>query len=598
MATIETSQSPDNASMYQRFFTYVGLLLIIGIVVGGLSTAFGGASAGATDPNVNQGDTAWVLTGSALVMLMTPVVGLFYSGLVTSKNAISLIKQSVLILAIVSIQWILIGYSLVFGPDFHGIIGDLSLFGLRGVGYAGSPYAPTIPQSAFMIFQAMGAIIAPALIIGSIAERIRFRTLVLFVLLWTTLVYDPIAHWVVGNGGWLQRMHVLDFAGGTFVHAAAGFSGLAAAIVIGKRRDFKIGQAIVSHNIPFVVIGAGILWFGWLGFNGGSALQASPLAVNAFLVTNTSGAAGALVWMILSWVENKKPSAMATAIGAVCGLIAITPASGYVGPMASIAIGTIAGVVTYLALHLRSKYLPIDDTLDVWAAHGMGGVTGIILAGVFAENAINPNANSGLLFGNPGQLGVQILAAFVTLTFAFVVTVILLSLLAPLGLRVSRQEEQEGLDLATHGEEAYTFASTQGEADSPASTQEQLDWPAAPGVWQGEERVAQPGIVPAGFSMQMEVPSGALHNRFQGETAPVSQKLETENGELRQRLDVANDRLRQLLEAENNELRMRLHTETAELRLQLEMANGGRVMSSNTSSLRQFVPPSSSKRLV
>lgn len=586
--------------MYQRFFTYVGLLLMIGIAVGGLSTAFGGASAGIGDPKnpVNPGDTAWVLTGSALVMLMTPVVGLFYGGLVTSKNVVSLIKQSLLILAVVSIQWILIGYSLVFGPDFHGIIGDLSLFGLRGVGYATSPYAPTIPQSAFMIFQAMGAIIAPALIIGSIAERIRFRTLVLFVLLWTTLVYDPIAHWVVGNGGWLQRMHALDFAGGTFVHAAAGFSGLAAAIVIGKRRDFKIGEAIASHNVPFVLIGAGILWFGWLGFNGGSALQASPLAVNAFLVTNTSGAAGALVWMLLSWVENKKPSAMATAIGAVCGLIAITPASGYVGPMASIAIGTIAGVVTYLALHLRSKYLPIDDTLDVWAAHGMGGVTGIILAGVFAENAINPNANSGLLFGNPGQLGVQILAAFVTLTFAFIVTFILFTLLAPLGLRVSWQEEKEGLDVATHGEEAYRWADPQEEPESLASPQGQLDWPATPGVWKGEGRIAQPAVATTGLDLQMGVPNSMFHDQLQSETAPVSQKLEAENGELRQRLDVANDRLRQLLEAENSELRMRLHSETAELRLQLEMANGGRVVSSNTSSLRQFVPPSPTKRVV
>jgi len=445
--------------VYRAFPIFVALLLVIGVVIGFTSTYFAGASVGVFDAKViNSGDTAWVLTASALVLLMTPAVGWFYAGMVTSKNVIGVIKQTLLILAVVSIQWVLIGYSLVFGKDVNGIIGGLNFFALSGVGYAPSAYAPTIPQTAFMIFQAMGAIIAPALIIGSIVERMRFRTLVIFVLLWTTLVYDPIAHWVVGDGGWLHNMGALDFAGGTFVHAAAGFSGLAAAIVVGKRGGFKVGQAIVSHNIPLVLLGAGVLWFGWLGFNGGSALAASPLAVNAFVVTNTAGAAGALVWMILSWAENKKPSALATAIGAVCGLIAITPASGYVGPVAAIAIGLIAGVVTYMALHIRSKHFHIDDTLDVWAAHGIGGVTGLILAGVFAEKVINVGGNNGLLFGNPGQLGIQILTASVTLGYAFIATYILLKFLAPLGLRVSRRQEEEGLDLAIHGEEGYQLA--------------------------------------------------------------------------------------------------------------------------------------------
>ena len=563
MAIFETQRSPEpeSASMYKKFSLYVIGLLLFGLTVGYAARYFAGASAGAFDPKVvNAGDTGWVLTASALVMLMTPIVGLFYAGMVTSKNAISLIKQTLLILAVISVQWVLIGYSLVFGDDFLGIIGGLNFFGLSGVGYAPSAYAPTIPQLAFMIFQAMGAVIAPALILGSIVERIRFRTLVLFVLLWSTFVYDPVAHWVVGNGGWLHNLGALDFAGGTFVHAAAGFSGLAAAIVIGERRDYKMGEAITAHNIPFVLVGAAILWFGWLGFNGGSALAASPLAVNAIVVTNTSGAAGALVWMLLSWVENKKPSAMSTAIGAVCGLIAITPASGYVGPMASIAIGTIAGVVTYLALHLRSKYLPIDDTLDVWAAHGMGGVTGLILTGVFAEKAINAGGNNGLFFGNPDQFGIQILAAFVTLAYAFVMTVILLKLLKPLELRVSQREEEEGLDLAVHGEEAYNMEIPQRKFDDPAM----------PEVMMPVERIIQQmGTTTSGFPLQL----GDAHNQ-----------------ERLVHLEAENDRLHQRLEAANEELLQQLHVENSELRYQLGMTNSNKAVTSGlrTGTTRQF----------
>jgi len=441
----------------QSFVIYTVALLLIGGIIGALSVLFEGASAGSYDAKlINTGDTAWVLTASALVMIMTPAVGFFYGGMVTSKNVVSVIKQSVLILGIVSIQWVLFGYSLVFGNDIGGIIGGLDHFGLIGVGYApNANYAGTIPQLAFMIFQAMFAIITPALIIGSFVERIRFRTLVVFVILWSTLVYDPIAHWVWGMGGWLHNLGALDFAGGTVVHISAGFAGLAAAIVIGKRRSYRQGQAIASNNVPFVLLGAALLWFGWFGFNAGSALAASPLSVSAFVVTNTAAAAAALTWMILSWAENRKPSAMGTATGAVCGLVAITPASGFVGPVASIAIGIIAGVVTYLMLLLRSKRTKIDDTLDVWAAHGMGGVTGAILTGVFAEKAINSAGNNGLLFGNPGQLGTQILAVLVTLTYSFVVTFILLKLLTPLGLRVPEKDEAEGLDMAVHGEEGY-----------------------------------------------------------------------------------------------------------------------------------------------
>lgn len=433
------------------------LLVLIGGFVGYASTWFAGASSGTFDSKlINAGDTAWVLTAAALVMIMTPAVGFFYGGMVTSKNVVSVIKQSLLILGIVSIQWVVLGYSLVFGNDVGGVIGGLNFIGLKGVGYApNANYAGTIPQLAFMVFQAMFAIITPALIIGSFVERIRFRTLVIFVILWSTLVYDPIAHWVWGTGGWLHTLGALDFAGGTVVHISAGFAGLAAAIVIGKRRTYQQGQAIASNNVPFVLLGAALLWFGWFGFNAGSALAASPLAVNAFVVTNTAAAACAMTWMVLSWAENKKPSAMATATGAVCGLVAITPASGFVGPIASIAIGVIAGIVTYLMLLFRNKKTRIDDTLDVWAAHGMGGLTGAILTGVFAETAINSAGHNGLLFGNPSQLWTQLLAVAVTLTYSFVVTFILLKLLRPLGLRVSSKDEAEGLDLAVHGEEGY-----------------------------------------------------------------------------------------------------------------------------------------------
>jgi ammonium transporter, Amt family len=431
------------------------VLLAGGVLVGYATTFFAGASAGTFDPaSINSGDTAWVLAASALVMIMTPAVGFFYGGMVSSKNVISLIKQSFVILGIVSIQWVLFGYSLVFGKDIGGVIGSLDFFGLRGVGYApNAAYAGTIPQLAFMIFQAMFAIVTPALIIGSFAERIKFRTFAIFIFLWTTLVYDPIAHWVWGVGGWLHNLGALDFAGGTVVHISGGFAGLAVAIVVGRR--IKNDQGITANNVPLVLLGAALLWFGWFGFNAGSALSAGPLAAMAFVVTNTATAAAALTWMALSWAKDGKPSALATATGAVTGLVAITPASGFVGPVASIAIGIVAGLVTYMMALFRSKGTKIDDTLDVWAAHGMGGLTGALLTGVFAETAINSAGHNGLLFGNPGQLGVQALAVLATTTYAFGVTFLLMNLLRVFKLRVSAEEEEQGLDLASHGEEGY-----------------------------------------------------------------------------------------------------------------------------------------------
>lgn len=433
------------------------LILILGAVIGFLGAGFAGASAGEFDASrISAGDTAWVLIAAALVMLMTPAVGFFYGGMVSAKNIVSVLKQSVVILALVSIQWVVIGYSLVFGTDWGGFFGGLEFVGLRGVGFApDADYAGTIPALAFMAFQGMFAIITPALIIGAFVGRMRFTALIWFTLLWTTLIYDPIAHAVWGIGGWLRDFGALDFAGGTVVHMSAGFSALAAALILGRR--IQGGEpATTANNIPFVILGAVLLWFGWFGFNAGSALSASPLAVSAFVVTNIAAAAAAIVWVALSWVENRKPSAMAAAIGCVCGLVAITPASGFVGPVSAIAIGVIAGVVTYVAVNLRSKRLPIDDTLDVWAAHGIGGLAGAVLTGVFAEKAINAAGNNGLLFGNPELLVTQVIAVLSTAVYAFVGTWVILKILGLIiPLRVTSTDEEAGLDVAVHGEPAY-----------------------------------------------------------------------------------------------------------------------------------------------
>ncbi|MDB5238524.1 MAG: ammonium transporter [Candidatus Kaiserbacteria bacterium] len=437
-------------------WTYAIILTVVGLVFSYMATHFAGASAGDYDASlINSGDTAWMLASTALVMIMTPAVGFFYGGMVSSKNIVSVLKQSMVILALISVQWVLVGYSLAFGPDVHGLIGDFSFFGLRGVGFApDANYAGTIPALVFMAFQAMFAIITPALIIGAFVERIKFRTLVVFTLLWSTLVYDPIAHWVWSPSGWLHAMGALDFAGGTVVHMSAGFSALAAAMLVGKRIQAKTLSS--AGNVPFVILGAGLLWFGWFGFNAGSALTSGALAASAFVVTNTAAAAAALTWVMLSWAENKKPSALAAAIGAVCGLVAITPASGYVGPIAAIAIGILTGVVTYIAVHIRGRSIRIDDSLDVWAGHGIGGLTGAVLTGVFAEKAINSAGNNGLLFGNAHQLGVQLIAVIAAGAYAFIATYIILKVLSFfMPLRVSSEDEEAGLDLSTHGESGY-----------------------------------------------------------------------------------------------------------------------------------------------
>lgn len=407
---------------------------------------------------INGADTVWVLISAALVMLMTPAVGLFYGGMVRKKNVLSIITQSFIVLALISIQWILWGYSLAFGPDAggHGIIGGLQWIGLNGVGAAPNPdYAPTIPASVFMIYQAMFAIITPVLITGAFADRMKFRTFIVFTLIWTTIVYDPIAHWVWGTGGWLRELGALDFAGGLVVHISAGFSALAAAIIIGKRLGFK-SDNMAPHNVPMTILGGILLWFGWFGFNAGSALSAGSLAANAFIVTNTSAAAGALTWMAVSWKHGGKPNALGIVTGAVAGLAAITPASGYVGPLSAIIIGGAAGIICYFAMHLKNHKTNIDDSLDVFACHGVGSAWGVLATGIFASMAINSNGANGLIFGNFDLIKSQFIAVVVTGIYSFVMTVIILKILnATMGLRVPDDEEIEGLDITQHGEKAY-----------------------------------------------------------------------------------------------------------------------------------------------
>jgi Amt family ammonium transporter len=405
-------------------------------------------------PQINSGDTAWVLISTALVLVMTPALAFFYGGMVRRKNALSTLNLSFITIALVSLQWVLFGYSFAFGKGGSAFLGGLSYLGLEGVGADPNPeYAATIPHLAFMAFQMMFAIITPALITGAFVERVKFKTYILFTLIWATLVYDPVAHWVWGTGGFLRNLGALDFAGGTVVHIVAGFSALAFALVIGKRAGF--GKAPMEpHNIPFTVLGAGLLWMGWFGFNGGSALAANGVAVNALVTTNTAAAAAALSWMLITWRQNK-PSVLGTVIGAVVGLVAITPAAGYVSPLAAIVIGALASPISLLAIKVRQK-MGLDESLDVWACHGMGGTWGALATGLFASKAVNPAGADGLFYGNPSQFLVQAGAAAVSILFAFGTTYLLARILkATVGLRVSHDEEEVGLDISEHGEPAY-----------------------------------------------------------------------------------------------------------------------------------------------
>ncbi len=403
---------------------------------------------------LDTGDTAWLLVSTALVMLMTPGLALFYGGMVRKKNVLGTIMHSFVILCMISVIWVLWGYSLAFGPDKGGIIGGLEWIGLKGVGQEPAPGASTVPHLIFMMFQGMFAIITPALITGAFAERMKFSAMLLFSVLWMTFVYAPLCHWVWG-GGWIgEKIGALDFAGGTVVHINSAIAAITASIVIGKRKGYK-QEPMPPHNLPITVLGAALLWFGWFGFNAGSALASNGLATLAFVTTNTASGAAAMSWLFAEWIHRGKPTALGAVSGAVAGLVAITPAAGFVGPMSSIVIGAGAGLLCYIAVSLKPKF-GYDDSLDVLGIHGIGGTWGALATGLFASTAVNPGGSDGLFFGNPSLFLKQMIAVLVTYVFVFVVSLIILKIVDwTIGLRVSAEDEQMGLDHTQHGESGY-----------------------------------------------------------------------------------------------------------------------------------------------
>jgi Amt family ammonium transporter len=405
---------------------------------------------------INTGDTGWILISAALVMLMTPGLAFFYGGMVRKKNMLSILMQCFIILCALSIQWVLFGYSLSFHPS-EGFWGGFNWFGLKGVGLEPYPdYAATVPHQAFMIFQAMFAIITPALIIGAFAERMKFSAFLVFTLLWATFVYDPLCHWVWGIGGWLRSLGALDFAGGTVVHINAGIAALITALVIGKRKNLDSNPP-APHNLPFIVLGTGLLWFGWFGFNAGSALAANGLAVNAFVVTNTAAAAAGLSWALIEWLRNGKPTMFGVASGIVAGLVAITPAAGFVSALPAIAIGILVSVLCFTAVSIIKPKFSYDDSLDAFGVHCVGGIWGALATGLFASKALNPTGANGLFFGNPKLFLIQLFTVLVTIAYTSVVTLIIYKLVDFfIGVRVSDKEELMGLDLTQHRERAYT----------------------------------------------------------------------------------------------------------------------------------------------
>lgn len=404
---------------------------------------------------INTGDTAWILMSTALVMLMTPALGFFYGGLVRQKNVLSTIMHSFFMLALISVQWVLWGYTLAFGPDIGGVIGGLDYLGLNGVGQEPNPtYAATIPHLAFMVYQGMFAVITPALISGAFAERKRFKSFVIFSLLWSTFVYSPVAHWVWADGGWIRNLGALDFAGGTVVHITSGISALVVAQVLGRRLQPET-ERLEPHNVTMVVLGAGLLWFGWFGFNAGSALGSGGLAASAFVTTNTAAAMGLLTWMTASWIRHKRPSVVGASAGAVAGLVAITPAAGFVTPMAAIIIGFLAGGLCFVAVEYVVRRR-VDDALDVFGVHGVGGILGALATGVFATTAVNSAGQDGLLSGGSSLIVAQLTAVVAVALYSAVVTWGILKLVSvTMGLRVAPEEEEKGLDMSLHGEPAY-----------------------------------------------------------------------------------------------------------------------------------------------
>ncbi len=405
---------------------------------------------------INSGDTAFMLVSAALVLLMTPGLGLFYGGMVRRKNVLGTIMQSFIMIGLIGLEWIYIGYTMSFGPDIGGFIGGLKYFALHGVGLKPSPdYATTIPHILFMIYQCMFAIITPALITGAFAERMRFGPFIMFSLLWAILVYNPVCHWIWG-GGFLAKKGVLDFAGGLVVHFTCGVAALAAALVVGPRKGYG-KESFKPHNLPMTLLGTGLLWFGWFGFNGGSALAANGLAASAFVATHLAGLSAMIMWTLVEWIHRGKPTTLGAASGIIAGLATITPASGFVGPNAAVIIGLLAGFICYLAVMAKNK-LGYDDSLDVVGVHGVGGMIGTLSIGIFASKAINPAGANGLLFGNASLLGTQLFGVVVVGVYTLIVSFILLKIIDALfGLRLPVEAEVAGLDLSEHSEEAYDF---------------------------------------------------------------------------------------------------------------------------------------------
>ncbi|HLA80743.1 MAG TPA: ammonium transporter [Thermoleophilia bacterium] len=405
---------------------------------------------------IDTGDTAWMLISTALVMLMTPGLAFFYGGLVRRKNVLSIMMQCFMLVGVITIQWLLFGYSLAFGPDHAGIIGGLSWAGLNGVGLDANPdYAATIPHQLFMVYQMMFAVITPALIVGAFAERMKFSAFLVFSVLWATIVYDPIAHWLWGVGGMLRELGALDFAGGAVVHISAGTAALAAALVVGKRKFYP--ELSPPHNLPFAILGAGLLWFGWFGFNAGSALTSGTVAVSAFVSTQAAAAAAATAWAVLEWIVRKRPTALGTISGAIAGLATITPASGYVTPLGALGIGAITGLVCYMSVVVVKARLGYDDSLDAFGVHGVGGSLGVLLVGFWATRAVNPAGADGLFYGGTKQVLFQLIALLGVAVYSFVLSYGLLKLIDRfIGLRVSADHENIGLDLTQHSESAYT----------------------------------------------------------------------------------------------------------------------------------------------
>jgi len=422
------------------------------------STVFAEAVAAAEPAKIDTGDTTFVLMSAALVLLMTPGLALFYGGMARSKNVLSTIMQSFFIIGLISVQWVLFGYSLAFGPDINHFIGSLAWFGLNDVGQLpNADYAATIPHLAFMIFQAMFAVITPALITGSFAERMRFPAFAVFILLWATFVYDPLAHWVWGMDGWMRNLGILDFAGGTVVHISSGISGLVIALMIGKRKGYG-SEIMLPHNLPMTVIGASLLWFGWFGFNAGSALSANGLAANAFVVTHIAAAAATVSWVVVEWFYHGKPTILGAASGCVAGLVAITPASGYVSTLSAIAIGLAGGLICFFAVSKLKAKLGYDDALDAFGVHGIGGTWGAIATGLFASKTINPAGDDGLFFGNPDLVLTQLIGVGATMVFAAAMTFAIIKLISVfMPVRADETDEEIGLDIAEHGERGYSY---------------------------------------------------------------------------------------------------------------------------------------------